>query len=228
MKRIVIITGSTRGLGWGTAQALAKKGFTVALLGRNPAKLEERARELREQAEEVYFFPLDLAETASIKNASRWVAETFPDGFDLLVNNAGIFAEANAAPYSSEKTALTMQVNTLGPLQLTSAIMPLLARRHGNVVNVSSGMGSLTEMDAGYVGYRLSKAALNAATRVLSQEWPACRVNSVCPGWVRTDMGGPGAERSIEEGVSSILWAALLGKDGPSGGFYRDGKPLPW
>ena len=119
--------------------------------------------------------------------------------------------------------------NTLGAVRLIQALGPLM-KPNGRIVNVSSGMGQLSDMDSRVLGYRLSKTALNAVTRVFSRELEKqnIKVNSVCPGWVQTDMGGPNATRTPAEGAASVLWAARLGPDGPSGGFFRDGKEIPW
>ena len=116
----------------------------------------------------------------------------------------------------------------VGPSYTGVGLADLLREARGTVTNVSSGMGALNEMGGGYPGYRVSKAALNAITRVLDHELHGVRVNSVCPGWVKTDMGGAGATRELEEGVASITWAALLPEDGPTGGFFRDGQPVDW
>jgi NAD(P)-dependent dehydrogenase (short-subunit alcohol dehydrogenase family) len=172
---------------------------------------------------------LDLSDDTSIEKAAGAIRELYPDGLDLLVNNAGMFPE-DAGAFPPEQVRRAFQTNALGPLQFSLLLGPLLAKRRGVVVNVSSGMGALHDMGPGHPAYRISKTALNAVTRYLSQEWLASgvRVNSVCPGWVRTDMGGPGANRSVEEGVNSILWAAHVPADGPTGGFFRDGKRLDW
>ncbi|MGZ3651031.1 MAG: SDR family NAD(P)-dependent oxidoreductase [Bdellovibrionota bacterium] len=226
-KKIALVTGSARGLGWGAAKALAQKGFHVVLLGRDAGKLEARKTEIEKSGSSANVVRLDLSDAASIDHAAAEVKRAYPAGIQVLINNAGIFPE-KAGAYSRSMTEEVMQVNALGPLQFSLALAAPLAAGNANVVNVSSGMASLADMGAGYPAYRLSKCALNAATRYLSQEWKGLRVNSVCPGWVKTEMGGDSAERSIEEGVASILWAALLGENGPSGGFFRDGKPLPW
>jgi NAD(P)-dependent dehydrogenase (short-subunit alcohol dehydrogenase family) len=227
MKKIALITGAGRGLGWGTAKALAAKDFHVGLLGRDPKALDQRKREIVAAGGTASLFQLDLTDPSSIERAAREVLAAFPNGVHVLVNNAGILIDSSGG-YDREKVALTMQTNTLGPLQFTLGIGSVLRKGRANVVNVSSGMGQLCEMNGGYPGYRLSKTALNAVTRYLSQEWPELHVNSVCPGWVKTDMGGAGASRSVEEGVASILWAALLPNEGPTGGFFRDGKEISW
>lgn len=227
MKKIALVTGAARGLGWGTALALAKQDFHLGLLGRDAVKLEARKREIENAGGEASVFALDLSDPASIERAVAEVNGTFSGGVHVLVNNAGIFPEKDGA-YDRAKVEQTLQTNTLGPLQFSMGLASLLRKGNANVVNVSSGMGGLTEMAGGYPAYRISKTALNAVTRYLSQEWKGLRVNSVCPGWVKTDMGGAGAERELAEGVASILWAATLPESGPTGGFYRDGKPLAW
>ncbi len=224
MKKIAVVTGANRGLGFGTVKELAKRGYEVLLLGRNLAQVEERAESLRKEGFSARAFALDLARPESIEHAAQEIS-AFP--ISLLVNNAGVFLEKGIG-YDPEVVRETMQVNVLGPLQFTMELAPVLKKNKAQVVNVSSGMGSLSEMGGGTPGYRLSKTALNAVTRNLAVDWQAAgvRVNSVCPGWVRTEMGGEGAERSIEQGVASIL--AVVREDAPSGGFFRDGKPVEW
>jgi NAD(P)-dependent dehydrogenase (short-subunit alcohol dehydrogenase family) len=155
---------------------------------------------------------------------------------DCLVNNAGIFPDP--APGSEGSSVFradldtvrrALETNTLGALLVCQALIPLMGGR-GRVVNVSSGMGQLSEMNGCCPGYRLSKTALNAVTRILADELrgTGVKVNAVCPGWVRTDMGGPEATLSVEEGARGIVWASTLPDDGPSGGFFRHGEPIPW
>ena len=122
-----------------------------------------------------------------------------------------------------------METNTYGALRLAQALIPLMEGQ-GTVVNVSSGMGQLSDMNGCCPAYRLSKTALNAVTRILADELKdsGIKINSVCPGWVRTDMGGDNADRPVAEGAAGIVWAACLPEDGPSGGFFRDGQPIPW
>jgi NAD(P)-dependent dehydrogenase (short-subunit alcohol dehydrogenase family) len=228
-KKTAVITGATRGLGLGCAEALAEKGYLVYLLGRDPKRLEEAQRAFSAKDRQAKTVTVDLADPLSIEKASAQLLQECASGIDVLINNAGILIDAEGG-YSREKVATTLQTNTLGPLQLAVALAPLVAKRRGNIVNVSSGMGELHAMGAGYPGYRISKTALNGVTCWLSAEWSGkgVRVNSVCPGWVKTDMGGAGAERSIPEGVKSILFAALLEEGGPTAGFFRDGKKLEW
>jgi NAD(P)-dependent dehydrogenase (short-subunit alcohol dehydrogenase family) len=151
----------------------------------------------------------------------------------VLVNNAGVMGEVgtNAANAPLDDAHLTMETNLFGAWRLTQAMLPLLrCSGRGRIVNVSSGAGQLAAMNGGCPGYRISKAALNALTRVLSNETRGAGilVNSMCPGWVRTDMGGDAAPRSVTEGADTGVWLATLPDDGPSGGFFRDRRPIPW
>jgi NAD(P)-dependent dehydrogenase (short-subunit alcohol dehydrogenase family) len=218
-KKFAVITGARRGLGLAAAQGLLEKGYEVVLGLRDPTqdpKLGPKA----------HVRSLDVSNPASIERFAREVQMDF-ERIDVLINNAAIFVDSQ----KGDDVLDSFRSNSLGPALLIHDFLPgMLARGHGRIVNVSSGMGQLSEMQAGYLAYRVSKAALNAVTKVFAAEANGkdVLINSVCPGWVRTDMGGAQAERSIEEGVSGILWAATLPKGGPSGGFYRDGKPLAW
>lgn len=151
---------------------------------------------------------------------------------DVLVNNAAILYDTwqRALNADVDQVQQAWETNTLGPWRMAQAFVPLLRRsEHGRIVNVSSEAGSLAGMGSGTPAYNVSKTALNAVTRMLAADLrgTGILVNSVCPGWVATDMGGAGG-RPVEDGAASVLWAALLPADGPSGGFFRDGEPLPW
>jgi NAD(P)-dependent dehydrogenase (short-subunit alcohol dehydrogenase family) len=150
---------------------------------------------------------------------------------DVLVNNAGIYPGGRASELDLAVAEEAWQINALGAWRVAEAAIPLMrAAAWGRIVNVSSQAGSLASMDASMPAYNVSKAALNAITRVLAADLhgTGILVNAVCPGWVRTDMGGAGASRSAEEGAASVLWAVDLPDGGPTGGFFRDGRPLPW
>ncbi len=173
---------------------------------------------------------LDVADQDSVEAFARGVADD-PGRLDVLVNNAGIYPAGAAVTTTRDEARAALEVNALGPWALTVALAPLLRRSPaGRVVNVSSEAGSLASMTDGHAPYAVSKAALNAATRLLADglRRDGVLVNAVCPGWVRTDMGGSAATRSVAEGAASVLWAALLPDDGPTGGFFRDGRPVPW
>ena len=176
---------------------------------------------------------LDVADASSIKNAENEVATKY--GYlDVLVNNAGINYDTWETAEDADINGTVMQTittNLLGPWRVCQAFLPLLRKsRAARIVNVSSESGSLAEMGAGPPAYQVTKAALNALTRTLAGELRRAHilVNALCPGWVATDMGGAGAPRSVNEGAAGIVWAATLPDNGPTGGFFRDGKPLAW
>jgi NAD(P)-dependent dehydrogenase (short-subunit alcohol dehydrogenase family) len=218
-KKIAVITGARRGLGLAAAQALLEKGYEVILGLRDPSQHPKLGAK-------VHVRSLDVRDASSIDRFSREIQRDFGD-VEILINNAAVFKDSE----KSEELIESFTTNTVGPALLIQAFLPaMLKRGHGRIVNVSSGMGQLSEMAGGYLAYRLSKAALNGVTKVYASQTAAkdVLINSVCPGWVRTEMGGPSAPRSVEEGVAGIVWAATLPAGGPNGGFFRDGKPLPW
>ncbi|WP_415064277.1 SDR family NAD(P)-dependent oxidoreductase [Bdellovibrio sp.] len=236
MKKIAIVTGANRGLGLATSEALAQRGFKVLMAMRNPDKAQKQINSLKMKDLDVVPMKLDLASEKSINDFVEQVRRDY--GFvDVLVNNAGILIDSEDGGNGSvlKTKAATIQktftTNTVGPFLLTQKIFPLMRQEgYGRIVNVSSGMAQLSTPQSASAAYRLSKTALNMVTNLFASEVQGADicVNSVSPGWVRTDMGGPNADRSIEQGIKGILWAATLPKGGPNGGFYRDGEPLPW
>lgn len=236
MKKIAVVTGANRGLGFGTCRELAKQGIQVILTSRDEAKGEAAAQQLQTEGLDVKSYPLDVTSPDSIEHLAQFIRNEF-GRLDILVNNAGIGLDivdgSNGSILNAKIEILqkTIETNLYGPLLLSQALIPLMkVNNYGRVVNVSSGAGQLADMQTGYPAYRISKTALNAATRLFANELKGTNilVNAVCPGWVRTDMGGPNATRSIEEGVDTIVWLATLPDDGPSSGFFRDRKPIPW
>jgi len=222
--RVAVVTGANRGLGLQTVRELVGRGWRVVAAARRPGEVPDLGPAVVAHA-------VDLNDDASVAGLADFVRDRF-DRLDAVVNNAGVIAEdgarASVSGSTAEEVAATLATNAVGSFRVTTALLPLLAG-DGNIVNVSSGMGALAEMGGGFPGYRMSKAALNALTRVTHAETPdGIRVNSVCPGWVRTDMGGAGANRSVEQGAAGIVWAATLQPGGPSGGFFRDGEPIDW
>src|SRR4051794_8008331 len=174
---------------------------------------------------------LDVDSEESVAAAAAWVQAQL-GRCDALVNNAAIDYETDARATTADlaRVRRAMDTNLFGAWRVALAFLPLLRRSpHPRLVNVSSGGGSISTMGAGTPAYSVSKAALNALTRILAAELRAERVlvNAVCPGWVATDMGGPGG-RPVADGAASVLWAVLLGDDGPTGGFFRDGRPVEW
>ncbi|HEX6099211.1 MAG TPA: SDR family NAD(P)-dependent oxidoreductase [Thermoanaerobaculia bacterium] len=224
MKRTVLVTGANRGLGLATARALASRGYSVIVTARTLAKAEAAAADIDgARAEE-----LDVAEPDSIAALQKRVPDV-----DILINNAAVALDEHISvlDVGRDLVQTTMQTNFRGPLLLCQAYVPGMRRRRwGRVVNVSSGAGQLLTMRDYAPSYSMSKAALNALTRqfAAATKGTGVLVNSICPGWVRTDMGGPNATSSIEEGIDTIVWAATLPDDGPTGGFFRDRKPIPW
>jgi NAD(P)-dependent dehydrogenase (short-subunit alcohol dehydrogenase family) len=231
-KRIALVTGGNRGIGFEVCRQLAARGFTVLLTARDAAKADAAANKLR-NAGTIEPLVLDAADSSSIQKAAAEVSRRY-DHLDALINNAGINYDTWETVENADVNGTVMETittNLLGPWRVCQAFLPLLRKsRAGRIVNVSSESGSLAEMGAGPPAYQVTKAALNAMTRTLAGELRSAHilVNAVCPGWVATDMGGAGAPRSVAEGAASIVWAATLADNGPTGGFFRDGKPLPW
>jgi NAD(P)-dependent dehydrogenase (short-subunit alcohol dehydrogenase family) len=230
MTRVVLVTGANRGIGHELARQLALRGEVVVVTARDLTKAERAAAALPGH-QHVLARRLDVTDPASTAQVAADLDNLY-GRLDVLVNNAAIhydtWQRASSADLQVVREAL--EVNLLGAWQTSLTLLPLLRRSgHGRIVNVSSEAGSLAGMDGGPPAYNLSKAALNALTRMLAGELRRDRilVNSVCPGWVATDMGGPGG-RPVAEGAAGVLWAVDLPDDGPTGGFYRDGRPLPW
>jgi NAD(P)-dependent dehydrogenase (short-subunit alcohol dehydrogenase family) len=224
---VSVVTGANRGIGRGLVEALAARGHHVVVTARDGAQADGIAAQLRDAGHAAVGHALDVRSDASVEALGRFVRERL-GRWDVLINNAAILPDRGGLFDSTAGDAIAaFDTNTLGAWRMARVALPVMrAQGSGRVVQVSSGMGGVTEMGAGYPAYRWSKAALNALTRMLAAEAGPVRVNSVCPGWVRTDMGGPSAPRSVAEGVASVLWAVDLPDDGPTGGFFRDGLPV--
>jgi NAD(P)-dependent dehydrogenase (short-subunit alcohol dehydrogenase family) len=219
---VALVSGTSRGIGAEIARQLAAEhGFLVFAGARNPSDVET--------VDGIEPIELDVTDQAAI-DAARERIEADPGRLDALVNNAGVYGDPiGAADYDLERAHEVLEVNTFGPWRLTQAFLPLLRRsEHPRVVNVWSGAGQLSDMNGGRAAYRLSKAALNALSRTLASDERWLKVNTMCPGWVRTDIGGSAAPRSVEKGADTAVWLATLPDDGPSGGFFRDRRPIPW
>ena len=231
-QRIALVTGGNRGIGLETCRQLAKLGIRVLLGSRDPAKGVAAAKQLQEAGLTVEPRQLDVANVQSIRECMNWVRRDL-GRLDMLVNNAGIMIEEEDADPLEELEIVrdTMQTNVYGPLLLSRLAVPIMkSRRYGRIVNLSSGMGSLNEMSAGYIAYRMSKAGINVLTRVIAAETEGMGilVNSVDPGWVQTAMGGRGASRTVYKGAETVVWLATVPDSGPTGGFFLDRKPIPW
>ncbi len=237
---MALVTGAATGIGTAVARGLARKGMSVWLTARDEAEGGAAAGRLRGEGLDVRFLRLDVTDAASVR-AAVGAVERESGRLDVLVNNAGVLLDegTRALDVAAETVRATMETNALGPLLVTQRFAPLLKRAGGaRVVNVSSTAGSLGDMAAsvdafgGFVApaYCASKAALNALTIALAKELKGdgVLVNAMCPGWVRTAMGGEDAPLSPEEGADTAIWLATLPDDGPTGGFFFERAPTPW
>lgn len=227
-----LVTGANRGIGREVARQLAERGYRMLLSARDGEQAVAAAEDVAQSTgATVTPLTLDVSSPASIEQAAERVTAE-PGRLDVLVNNAGVgldFGVPGVDP-DFEKIQRTLETNFFGAYRLTIALLPLLrASEHPRIVNVSSGMGGVAEMGGWSPGYRVSKASLNAMTRILSTELAGegFKVNSACPGFVKTDMGAPmGAQKPVKDGAAGIVWLATLPDDGPTGGFFRDGAPV--
>lgn len=234
--RIALVTGANRGIGLEIVRQLSRNGLLAVIGSRDVEKGREAAAKLAVEGLEPPVVALDVRDEASIRAAIGEVMDLF-GRIDVLVNNAGVLKEGQT-PDDSKVVEVppalvveTYDTNTVGPLRMIQAVVPIMMQGgYGRIVNISSGAGQLAEMGAGYPAYRMSKAALNALTRVTAAELgPApVKVNAMCPGWVRTDMGGPNATRTVEQGAETAVWLATIPDTGPTGGFFRDKAPIAW
>jgi NAD(P)-dependent dehydrogenase (short-subunit alcohol dehydrogenase family) len=230
--KTALITGANKGIGFETCRQLLQKGYRVFVASRRKEEGRKAADELSRQGGTATFVYLDVTDPASVRKAGREVADQ-TDHLDALINNAGIYPDGETSILNVDQPLLekSFLTNTAGAVLVSQAVWPLLARsRIGRIVNVSSGLGALSDMGAVAPSYSISKTALNAVTRQLAAALKdkGIIVNSVCPGWVRTEMGGQNAPRSVEEGASGIVWAATEAPAELTGNFLRDGKVIPW
>jgi NAD(P)-dependent dehydrogenase (short-subunit alcohol dehydrogenase family) len=228
---IIIVTGGNRGIGFEVCRQLAERGAQVILTARHPEAGEEAVKKLVTGKLAAQFHPLNVTDAGSAA-ALRDHLQRGLGHLDVLINNAGIYPEADGPGLKVrlEFVRTTLETNMLAPLYLSQLLAPLLKRsRAARIINVSSGLGALSSMGSDHAAYRISKAALNAVTGILAAELQgAVAVNSACPGWVRTDMGGPNADRDVSEGAAGIVWLALDAPQDLTGKFVRDGKVIPW
>ncbi len=229
--RVAIVTGGNRGIGFEICRQLASHGAQVVLTARKPDAGEEAVKKLAAQNLPVQFHPLDVTGPESIAGLADFLKRTF-SGLDVLINNAGIMPneEASGLEVKLATVRATLETNTLAPLYLAQTLAPLLKRSQaGRIVNMSSGMGALSGLEGGYAAYRISKAALNAVTGILAAEMRGTvAVNSMCPGWVKTDMGGSNAEREVWQGADTAVWLALDAPQDLTGKFLRDRQVIAW
>ena len=245
MKKTVLITGAYKGLGYEAALQLGKKGCTIIVTARSDEKSKEAANKLIDEGIDAYGVKLDVKNKADIESISNFIAEKFGK-LDVLVNNAGVqldfpaFMPGNSTEtISMENLKETFEVNFFAPIALTQKLLPLLKKSDaGRIVNLSSIMGSLqlhSQADSPIYGIKLlaydsSKTALNQFTLHLAEALKdtSVKVNSVHPGWAKTDLGGEYAPMTIDEGAKTIVDMCTIGEDGPSGAFIHMGESLPW
>lgn len=224
-KKIALVTGANRGIGFETCKQLSQIGLKVILSTRDRVKGEFAAKTLADKGLDVTFYKLDVTDKKNIIDIYNEIEREF-SRLDILVNNAAILYDSNQSTLNAnlDTVAQALQTNLYGPWLLCQAFIPLMKRNdYGCIVNVSSGSGSLHYMGGETPAYGISKVALNALTKKLASELKGTNilVNSVDPGWVATDMGGKGG-RPVEDGAKGIVWACLLSNNGPNGGFFYD------
>jgi NAD(P)-dependent dehydrogenase (short-subunit alcohol dehydrogenase family) len=232
--KVVLVTGGNRGMGLETCRELAAMGYQVLLGSRDLEVGIEAARSLNSELLEAV--RLDVTSETDIQALAKHIDSSY-GRLDVLINNAGIMIDGDGDKSTSICAAdidvieKSLRVNTIGPIMLINALLPLMERvADARIANVSSGMGQLAEMGGEFPGYRISKTALNAMTRIYAAELDAgkFKVNTLCPGWVRTDMGGDNADLSVAEGVETAIWLATSADAQNSGGYYRKRELIDW
>jgi NAD(P)-dependent dehydrogenase (short-subunit alcohol dehydrogenase family) len=231
MDKIALVTGTNRGIGLEIGRQLASKGITVIMTARNMQAGRPMVNEFRKQWRHVWFHQLDVNDEKSIQDTYQYLESSYGK-LDILVNNAGVFLDDGKTTLDLDMDTLrsTMETNLYGPLRLIQVMLPLLKKSDdARIINISSTMGQFSAMSERSAAYRISKAALNAMTVIFSAELSVynIKVNSVHPGWVRTDMGGPDATKSVEEGADSVFWLATADNI-PNGKFIYDRKVINW
>ena len=228
--KVALVTGGNRGIGFEICRQLGKAGFLVILAARDEQKGNDAAKKLREEGLNVSFELLEVGNEKSTNDLAQIIKQKY-NRLDVLVNNAGVLPNSN-----NIETALIGEVkqvfdtNFFGVVLLVQAFLPMLkSADEGRIINIASGMGAFNEMWAGHLAYRTSKTALNGLTMVLSKDLANTniKVNSMCPGWVQTDMGGMNAPRSVQQGADTAFWLATA-TNIETGRFYRDRREIAW
>jgi NAD(P)-dependent dehydrogenase (short-subunit alcohol dehydrogenase family) len=231
MDKIALISGASRGIGLEIGKQLLELGWTVLLTARNMQEGRPLVDRLREKWKTAWYHQLDVTDEQSISDIAEYVEDTC-GRLDVLINNAGIMLEENhrALDVDLEDFHRTMATNFYGPFMLTRKMLPYFRdSKDPRVINISSRMGQLSGMGGGHAAYRISKAALNVLTIIMARELEVegIRVNSMCPGWARSDMGGANAAKSVKDGADTAVWLATADKI-ETGKFYADRKVIPW
>lgn len=230
--KVAVVTGGNRGIGFETCRQLSRTGIQVILTSRDEKKGLQAVEFLGAEGIEVGFHQLDVTDSDSIKRLKSDILNDY-NKLDILVNNAGIYIDRGMSVFDVPLDLMqeTLETNFYGPLKLCRAFVPRMRENgYGRIINVSSSMGSIAGIGGRSAAYKLSKTALNALTRIMADEVrnEDIKINTMSPGWVRTDMGGASAPRSLVEGADTIVWLATLPEDGPSGGFFMDRRPTTW
>lgn len=232
MKKIAVVTGANKGIGFEICKQLASNNIDVILTARNDENGKKAEAELISQGLNVKYHQLDVIDENSIKKLANFIEKNYGK-LDILINNAGIFKDYEGGVLSGDINNIkeTLDTNFYGALLVSRYLVPLMQKQnYGRVVNISSGMGQLSDMGGGSIGYRISKVSLNAMTKILANEVKNNNilVNTMCPGWVKTDMGGANAHRTVEQGADTAVWLSISDDNKQTGKFFRDRKEIPW
>ena len=231
-KKIGVVTGANRGIGLEICRQLAKFDNQVILTSRNIGAGEAAQAKLKAEGIIVDFHQLDVTSAQSIARLATYVENKY-GRLDILINNAGVFIDDKHSLLTVDIDTIrkTMDINSYGSLMMIQAFTPLLKKAdQGRIINVSSGIGELADLGPSYPSYRLSKITLNLHTQVLADELSSAGIliNAMCPGWVKTDMGGANAPRSVAEGADTAVWLAIDTNMQFTGKFFRDRQEIAW
>jgi NAD(P)-dependent dehydrogenase (short-subunit alcohol dehydrogenase family) len=231
-ERIAIVTGANRGIGFETCRQLSQMGILTILTSRDESRGKAALQSLLKESENLLYHQLDVSDIESITQLESFIREKF-DRCDILINNAGVYLDRGRSIFEVPLNEIneTMETNFYGALNMCRTFLPFMRKhQYGRIVNVSSGMGSISTLSGYSAAYRLSKVLLNAMTLIMAKEISDrnIKINAMIPGWVRSDMGGPSAPRGLAQGADTIVWLATLPADGPTGGYFEDRKPVPW
>lgn len=231
-RHVAIVTGGNRGIGYEICKELSMAGCNVVLTSRNEEEGRRAAAKLHHDDDNVTYRRLDVTDSKDIADLRDWILKAY-GRVDILINNAGVYLDEGVSVFDVDENIMhdTLAVNFYGAFHMCRAFVPIMRQNgYGRIVNVSSGYGAMSEMGGYVAAYRISKAALNALTLILANELRDgnIKVNAVCPGWVRTDMGGGMAPISPEAAAKDIVHFALVDAKGPTGSFFRHKKPIQW